>query len=165
MPARLHCLTRSKTLLPRNTSYELPCTPVAALLQQEESIANNTHPLQEELWRVPATKSGQPCASEIYGHKAVLWSEPASRKQPIYPLHATQRSIVEQKQNRGVPCVRLPKPENYSKIAITALNKVPKVSKPRSSDFNTCTPDYLKWLVLTLLFQSDDSSLSYRSST
>ena len=39
-PARLHCLTRSKTLLPRNTSYELPSTSAAAPLQPEESIAD-----------------------------------------------------------------------------------------------------------------------------
>ena len=43
-----------------------------------------------------------------------------------------------------VPYVRLPKYENYAKIAETALNKAPELSKLRLSNFHNCTSAYLK---------------------
>ena len=64
-----------------------------------------------------------------------------------------------------VPYVWLPKYENYCKIAKTVFTKAPEVSKFRHSNFHTCTSDYLKWLVMTFLFRSNNCSLSYRSST
>ena len=50
-------------------------------------------------------------------------------------------------------------------ISKTALKKAPQVSKLRFSNFHTCTSHYLKYLHYAFLFQLDDCSLSYWSST
>ena len=76
-----------------------------------------------------------------------------------------QKVPTNKQPNKGIPYVWLPKPENYWKIAKTVLNKAPEVSKLRLSNFQNCTPDYLKYACSAFLFRSDNYCLRYWSST